>query len=82
MEAILGKLNARFSHTGRSILLYGFSKITSYKEAIWRMSKIFLKGMGMYIATSFTYIGPAVDAITSIEVRSMRQRSIYLRTPI
>ena len=53
-------------------------KITSYKEAIIALEDIqdFLE-THRHEVTFFTYIGPAVDAITSIKVRSMRQRSLH-----
>ena len=46
-------------------------KITSYKEAIIALEDV------RHLSTSITYIGPAVDAITSLKVTSMSQRSLH-----
>ena len=53
-------------------------KITSHKKAIIALEDVqdFLE-RHRHVATSFTYIGPVVDAITSIKVRSMRKRSLH-----
>ena len=45
-------------------------KVISYKEAI------ILESRG-HASTSFTYVGPAVDAISSLNVTCMRQRSLH-----
>ena len=47
-------------------------KITSYKEAIIALEDVqtFLESCG-HLSTSITYIGHAVDAITSLKVTSM-----------
>ena len=43
----------------------------------WKMCRAFLKAVGMRLATSITYVGPAVDAISSLNVTCMRQRSLH-----
>ena len=53
-------------------------KITSYKEAIIALEDVqtFLESRG-HLSTSITYIGPAVDAITSLKIISMSQHSLH-----
>ena len=53
-------------------------KIISYKEAIIALEDVqsFLESRG-HSSTSFTYVGPAVDAISSLNVTCMRQRSLH-----
>ena len=53
-------------------------KIISYKEAIIALEDVqsFLESRG-HASTSFTYVGPAVDAISSLNVTCMRQRSLH-----
>ena len=54
------------------------SKIISYKEAIIALEDVqsFLESRG-HASTSFTYVGPVVDAISSLNVTCMRQRSLH-----
>ena len=51
--------------------------ITTFKDAIKAMEDIqdFLKSRG-HMSTSVTYIGPAIDAVASLQVISMRQRTL------
>jgi len=53
-------------------------RITSYKEAINALEDVqnFLESQG-HVSTSITYLGPAVDAITSLKVTSLSQRSLH-----
>ena len=54
------------------------SKITSYKEAIIALEDVqsFLESRG-HASTSITYVRPAVDAISSLNVTCMRQPSLH-----
>lgn len=48
------------------------TKITTFKDAITALEDVqnFLESRG-HISTSMTYIGPAVDAVTSLQIASM-----------
>ena len=53
-------------------------KIISYKEAIIALEDVqSLKAGRGHASTSFTYVGPAVDAISSLNVTCMCQRSLH-----
>ena len=53
-------------------------KIISYKEVIIALEDVqsFLESRG-HASTSFTYVRPAVDAISSLNVTCMCQRSLH-----
>ena len=54
------------------------AKITTFKDAIVALEDVqnFLESHG-HMSTLMTYIGPAVDAITSLQIASMRQSTLY-----
>ena len=54
------------------------AKITTFKDAIIALEDVqnFLESRG-HISTSMTYIGPAVDTVTSLQIASMRQGTLH-----
>ena len=60
-----------------SIQLEEPNTITTFKDAIKAMEDIqdVLESRG-HVSTSVTYIGPAIDAVATLQVTSMRQRTL------
>ena len=53
------------------------AKITTFKDAIIALEDVqsFLESHG-HMSTSMTYIWPAVDALTALQIASMRQSTL------
>ena len=54
------------------------AKITTFKDAIIALEDVqsFLESHG-HMSTSMTYIEPAVDALTALQIASMRQSTLH-----